>query len=389
METTIKKACLEDYYSVKDYITKREKQKKENKQLKDFHFLSANLANFLPDIPREQHEDIYLNLLYSHSLMITEPNYPGLINTIIYKGDTSCLNNTYDPAIFCTYHLGSYRAIIGALASKGKDFVLLVDKKTYEEQREKVIDNVALIHDHFKENAFFELEDAEQYDIAIRLIKHIKAGRSIVAYLDGNTGVGGIYKKDPQLLKLNFLKQPVLSRKGISTLSYATKTPIIPVISYYEKKEKAPTLAFYDLIDPNKWTQDKDSFCLSITSKLYEILENNLIKYYDQWEGWIYVHKYLDWEIVRTRHNSDHVPKESITECQLVFNKDKYALFKMDDACFLLNRRSYESFQLESTLFEFLDNNPVVTKEIILKNGLPEILLQRLISKHIYLPFSK
>ncbi|MBT34542.1 MAG: hypothetical protein CMO01_33180 [Thalassobius sp.] len=382
METISSQLYKQNYHRLKEHITKREQRKKQEKQLKDFNFLSANLSNFLPTVPVSSHENIYYNILYNNSRLVTEPSYPDLINNINRIGDTSCLEQQ-TPAIYCTYHLGSYRSIIGVLASAGIDFVLLVDQNTYNKQHIKVTEIVNSIHANFNQSSYFGLEAAEQHDIAIRLFKHIRSGRSVVAYLDGNTGVGGIYKKDPQFLNIPFLHQNLYSRKGITTLSYAAKVPVIPVISWYDDHEQDVKLKFYDPINPLEWTKGKEDYCYTVTSYLYKILEEKLLTYYDQWEGWLYVHKYLDWDNIKRVISIENTTDNGGAVENLVFNKTEYSLFKLDENCFLFNRASYSAYEINEELLSFLDKRETVNPEYSIAANLSDSLLQNLIEKRV------
>lgn len=356
MQTDFHTSYKNSYSGMKQQVLERELRKKKEHQLKDFNFLSANVLNFLPEVPIAKHDDIYLEILTNNALLSTEVNYPGLIDELEIEGDASVVEASKKRAtIYCTYHLGSYRSIIGYLAKAAVDFVLIVDTNTFNKQLQRIQNTVHSIWNHYGKAARFELVDAERVDIGIVLSKYLMQGVSVVIYLDGNTGVGGIFNKNDQMLHIDFLAGQIFSRKGVSTLSYATKSPIVPVISYYVQREGAPTLKFYDVIKPEDGPKDKNAYALEITRKLYGILAENLKSYYSQWEGWLYLHKYLDFEKLSEQASASAVGQSAVTVNRpIYFNDVDFGFFKMDAACYLFNKRTYQSFKINDTILTYL-----------------------------------
>lgn len=385
MEATYYHQYRTSFATVKEKVIERESHKKARRELKDFNFVSANLFNFLPEIPAEQHEDIYLDILSNHALLTTATNYPELVDRIEISGDTSFLEEAKQlPAIFCTYHLGSYRSIIGFLAKAAIDFVLIVDTNTFHRQHEEVKNTVKSIQQYVGKQSFFELVDAERVDIAITLSRYLLSGISVVAYLDGNTGVGGIYNKNDQMLSIDFLDKQLYSRKGISTLSFATKRPIIPVISYCKEKESAATLHFYEKIDPKGEKKPREQYCFDTTYYLYSLLADQLKTYYNQWEGWFYLHKYLDFDRISAPSNAiDKV--EIVPSHPILFNEREFGLFKMESECYIFQKRQYSSFKITNDLFESLYTLKEEKNSVQFRATLTDALLERLVEKRILL----
>ena len=63
------------YRSAYQQVMAREEAKRSSFQLKDWVFLSANLANFMPTIDSKNYEAIYHKLLTNHLLSGTSFNY--------------------------------------------------------------------------------------------------------------------------------------------------------------------------------------------------------------------------------------------------------------------------------------------------------------------------
>ncbi len=359
METSHYEAHLADLARSKAAVERREQKKKQEQRQKDFCFVSANLLNFLPHIPQDEHERIYLNICSMYQRLTLEPDRPELIETLLIEGDTGFLQEQQKlPAIFCTYHLGSYRALIGFLAKSGINFVLASGGNMYQKQRDKIVEYVRTFQQTSGKEAFFNVVNVTNANATLELTSQLLKGRSVVAYVDGNTEVGGVYQRDNSMLKLDFLGKPIYSRKGLSVLSFLTKRPLIPAISYYQRVDASDhtlaTVRFYPPINPPAERSSRDQYFASATGQLYRILEENLRNYYDQWEGWIYVHKYLDFDYLKGIQTETQIPTPA-KQPRWTFNKERYGLFKINDDGYAFNKVKYASIKLPNSLFNGLN----------------------------------
>jgi len=347
---------VENYKGLRKKIELREQQKFSDLQLKDMAFLSANLENFLPAVSASEYEKIYMNVLFGRALLNEETDMPELIGHLDVEGLEAVLTPGALPAVFCTYHLGSYRSIIGVMASKGIDFVLIVDENTYRNQSANIKAKVSKFHKAFGVSASFDILNAELPDIAMTLSRCLREGKSVIAYIDGNTGSGGIFHKSEVFqLKVRFLDREIYSRKGIAAISWMSKRPIIPVISYYtDGDKKPPTIKFLPPIYPTQWADNPKAYVPDVTTQLYAILEKYLVQYYDQWETWLYLHKYLPPRSMQLVESDCHPSSELTWDTSIAFNDKDFSLFRIEADCFLLNKRTYECFQISEPLFRSL-----------------------------------
>ena len=375
---------LKQYKVLKNQIEKREQIKLQKDQLKDFTFLSANFKNFLPHISDTEYRGIYMNLLLSRSLLSQEIRYPNLINELNIVGvDEDVLKQSL-PVIFCTYHLGSYRAIIGILVKLGIDFGLVVDRNTYFNQGDIINHQVEVFKKTFGSHSSFEIINAEDGKNVFQLVKKIRGKKSLVIYIDGNTGSGGIYKKDDRFqFKIPFLNAEIYSRQGIAAVAIATKRPIIPVVSTYligtlssPKVEFLPPIAYSGIQGGMK------EKVLQITCKLYSILESYLMQYYDQWEGWFYLHKHVGEKQIEKPLNTD-LKKVDLRYMKFSFNKAQFGLFKMEQDCYMLNKETYRTHQISVELYEVLKSIQRRPFSWLLEHELSESFIEELYFKGV------
>jgi KDO2-lipid IV(A) lauroyltransferase len=307
-----------------------------------YAFTIANFRRMMPDLLNvDTPAGLFSKMLKLRGIALVDQNYPEMLLDVKYSG--ACLEEIHHPGatIYCTYHLGSYRAIIGHLAKRGKPFSLVIDHKVYIEQYEEIKQSVRSVCKYFNVTENFELINAEEFTSTLEMLRQLKRGRSLIIYLDGNTGVGGIYRQDQQLLKLKFLGQEMLVRQGIALLSQLSGAPIIPTISFRET-ERDLNIYFGKPIKATDNIVDQKKYCEKVTQQLYALLEEFLEQYPLQWEGWLYVHKYLD----LTSIIAQATPAKPIRE-DGEFDNERFELFRMGKSqYYLLDKDTFVTFEI-------------------------------------------
>ena len=315
---------------------------KQQMALRQFYTVTANFVNFYPELLNEYtYEEAFLEVMWRRRLAVLDEATTERVDDICFTGNfTPIINREGPPNIYCAYHLGSYRAIIGAMARFGHDFALVVNKGVFENQNESINETVHKINEHTGLQSKVEILDAEKYDTAMKMLQILRSGKSIIAYVDGNTGTGGAFRKDTKMLKLNFLGQPIFARQGISYISFLSNASIVPVISYRNAKTDL-ILEFYDPISPMDFTSRK-AYCAQTTRALYKILEEKVKAYPLQYEAWLYLQKFLDTEDEeRIKPKPNELPESGIH-----FNHHRFGLFKMGKKNYLFDRYHYRTFEL-------------------------------------------
>ena len=335
---------------------------REKMRLRQYYFTMANFKNLLPEtIEGQKHEEVYQKLLYMRELSPLDANeYAEKIDECKIRGDVEeIIDRKNEPKIFCVYHTGSYRAIMGYLSMLGYDFSLVIDQNVYENQSQNIHAIVSKVNAEYKVNSDFSLINAEDFDAAMKMVKQIRQGKSLVLYIDGNTGTGGVFRHDEKLEGVDFFGKRLLARQGIAYISFLTNTPIVPVLSYRENMDEKVVslenvvLEFLPKIDPAS-SKSRKMYCRQSTQLLYKHLEDLLRKYPLQWEGWLYVHKYFDEEKLNGFEPGLFTQTAPIEREALVFNEWDYGLFTFGDQYFLFNFNSYKTFEIQKTEFDLL-----------------------------------
>lgn len=343
----------------------------ENFDLKNYHFLSANLNKFLPNISEETHKKAYHEILSYRTLQGIDTQFYKLFNTItdfdFFESSISHL-----PAIFVSFHIGSYRASLALLIKKNINAVLVMDPQAYHLQKNDVFEQYNTIKTFFNSTSDLIVIPADQKDLALQMLKQTKKGYSILAYIDGNNGFNGSFNQQNSL-KIDFCGQKILVRQGLAMLSYLTKSPIIPMISYYEDFNQR--WKFHDPIYPTKQESAEEYVSKSIQA-IYKILESYVVKYPFQWDGWLYMHKFLANSV-----NSNPIDYTFNANDTFEINK-KIGLFSFENKYYVLNKDNYKIFELSETVFSALNSKG---KTAINKDLIPEVDVQSLIKANIIL----
>ena len=353
---------VDEFRAMHALIVERERRKKGTDQLKDFHFLAANLANFFPELSPDDYERVYINICVNHAIRSKDFKFVDnrVFDHVSIEGNLDFLEEAEKkkPKVFCAYHMGAYRGVIGILAKAGVDMAMLVDTSTYNKQKDDVIRTVALINEQSGHKSRIEVIDAESPDVGREMAKAMLSGLSIVAYLDGNSGAGGIYKRGPKSLRLPFMNQEIFSRTGLAMASYAMRAPIVPIMSYYhtEGEVRLPKYHCFDPISPGQSPLPMTDYVAQTTKRLYDILETFLRRYVDQWESWLYVHKFLDFDALEVQHQQEleQTFAHLTISDHIVFNKPQYGLFRLNDEPYLMNKRTYKTHKIQEGYYQLL-----------------------------------
>ncbi len=321
-----------------------------------FLLCSANRHHYLPTHSTTDAEFYEQVIQYRDWASMDEHEEEAYLLTR-FTGDTSFLADIQArPRVFCTLHLGSYRLINHFLCRHAVPFTLVIDNATLQEQGDKFLAMKAA--DSASNGGSFRILNAESASIGLQMIREVKAGRSLLFYIDGNTGVSGMDRRDEKLTVVPFLKRQVFARKGIAFLAHVTGSPIVPLVAYRHGDADFET-RFFSPIIPDAG-QPRDEFAVNTTRRIFELFEPALRRYPTQWEGWLYMNRFVDLSALREQHD----PQPNLTlapidlPTQPVFNHARYSLFVQADQSQLFDRLTYQTFNVSGQLVKLLQNLP-------------------------------
>lgn len=268
-----------------------------------------------------------------------------------FTGDTSFLADIkVQPRVFCTLHLGSYRLINHYLGRHGIPFTLVVDSATLQEQGDKFLTlrQTSAIY----QDCDLRILNAESPSIGLQLIREVKAGRSLLLYIDGNTGVGGLGRQDEKLTQIPFLERQIFARKGVAFLAHLTRCPIVPVAAF-RHGDADFEMHFFLPIGADA-QQSREVFAVETTRCIFQLFETLLRRYPEQWEGWLYLHHFVDLPALRQQHAPDPALALAELPTRPVFNQERYCFFHQTGRPQLFDRFTYQTFNVSTQLVNLL-----------------------------------
>lgn len=323
-------------------------------------FASANLHHLLPDLPMLAHPQIIDEILL-HRLM-AELDEDGLFlldNTHIEDPHSVLPAAKNTPVIFCTFHFGSYRLVNMLLMSRSFNYLLPVEDHVYTAQKGIFMDHTEGYKKHFHSTPQFVVVNAEEPTAALTMARKARAGWSLLAYIDGNTGVQGAARKDAKMLRVPLLGRLIYARRGIAFLSHFLKLPIVPVFCEFMGPVER-RLIFHDPIQPSGADADRDAYCQSATEQLYALLGAYLKKSPSQWLGWLDMQMYLDLDATTRIETTDLMEQaagadEEVVAQRLVFNHERFGFIVREGERVLLDKLTYEFLSVPESVLAVLD----------------------------------
>lgn len=320
---------------------------KEQGYLMKFTTFSATVGNILPTIPRQKHATMFRDLLLQQVFTTFDQQFLSAGDLVKLRGRQKVGSKAEGPRIYCTYHLGSYRLLTSVLFRQGVDCVLLVGSNMNRSQGDGMAEHIAGLRKKHGLTNVFRVVEAGSPSAGLTVLRELKAGRSLIVYVDGSPETFPEAGEETQFLSVQFGHRHVLTRKGVGYLSHATGVPIVPVVSY-RGVDHMNTLHFLKSIRPIVQS-DREIYCQEAMQQLYDAFWPFLNRYPEQWEGWNYIHLFLEPEKIK---NSTF----RRTGCQPTFNEERYSLCDLQQAPILFDRQNYQTYEITEDLRDLLLN---------------------------------
>lgn len=322
-------------------------------------FASANLWHLLPEIPLQAHPKVIDEILLHRLMAELDGDGFFLLDNARIEDPYSVLDIAKtEPVIFCTFHFGSYRLINMLLISRSLDYMLPVEDHIHSVQKDDFLNHSQAYQKHFRSTSQFTVVNAEAPTAALVMARKARAGWSLLAYLDGNTGVQGAARKDAKMLKVSLLGQPIYARKGIAFLSHFLKLPIVPVFCEITGPVERRFI-FHEPIEPPTAGSDRDVYCQQTTEQLYALLGTYLKRSPSQWLGWLDMQQYLDLDATMPLDvidSGDQTAESAVVANRLVFNHERFGFIVRDGERVLLDKLTYEFLTVPESVYAVLES---------------------------------
>lgn len=312
----------------------------EYKLSQAFTSASAAMRHLLPHISFQEQEHLLSRLDFFIRLQNFDENF-DLRDITTIEGNVEQIDPGH-PHIFCTFHYGSYRNVAQHLAFQHIKFSLLLTRDVLENQatRWRSLPNAECC----------EFLAAEDPLVVKRCISAIRSGRSILVYVDGNSGVGGeTIREDGAMVTIPFLGGTIHVRHGIYALSRLSGLPIVPLINVFDEIDKRRLLVG-ELISCPKWKTAHD--CME---SVFSILAEQIKRDAAQWEGWIYYSTYI--KASREMRLSGELPLIPPGDnVNLRFNHERFGVVRSKGCRYLLDKNTLAKLKLNEAAGDILDS---------------------------------
>lgn len=324
------------------------------------HIAEANLRHFYPDWGRARWREVIADVLQMQATAHAEQSAVPLMDCTALEDRSGVLakGRPAGARIFCTYHIGSYRQFYLHLKKAGIDFLLLMSGKAMEQQVEWMLSDSKMVSEQQGWGGDVSIVNAESQSGLLQAVRALRRGLSVLIYIDGNSGVGGNHASE-NLRPVSFLGKELMARTGVATLSHMTKTPIVPVLCTRGKAGLQMTL--HEAIEPGDIP--REAYVRTTTQALYDLLAETVTLKPGQWEGWLYLHKFLR----RQRSGALSSPAshlEQLPQLPVRADVDQFAMLYFASQAVLLNKSRHS--------FTILDSDSAATFRAIAKGDQPD-----------------
>jgi lauroyl/myristoyl acyltransferase len=256
-----------------------------------FHMADANLRYFFPRFDAQRRRDILADLFFQQSMSLGDQAEAGLLphTRIIDPAGVFAPDAPRRARIFCTYHAGSYRHLFQLLMEAGTDCVLFLAQKTRLEQGEQFYRDLEAVARANGWRGSVVMQDAQDRNSLLYGLRALKRGQSLVIYIDGNIGIGANRNSD-KLVEVDFFGRTIQARAGVAYLSHLSGAPIVPLVCTRDA-QLGLTLHAHPAIEPGQGA--REPYVTSTIAALYGVLAGAIGDAPGQWEGWLYIEKFL------------------------------------------------------------------------------------------------
>ena len=317
---------------------------RSKQQLNAFAFFSANLTNFMPAIPYAEHGKLFRQATLNRQWNALDQQF--------FKREHPFQLNGWDedlpvrlnekPGIICTFHTGSYRLINYLLHRAAVPLAVLIGEQAQREQG-AFIRQLVTDFRRVGRPTPLDILSANDPKILFNIKTQLQMGKSVVTYMDGYQGAQALNRENT--VRLDFLAQHQLVRKGIPYMAYRFNVPIYPVMCFRDSDEQ---LRFICLDAIERQEMPLHLFIEFAIMKIYGAFAAYLQHYPAQWQNWSTLHLYA-------QHSDFHFPKSNHPVRTFAQPRpESHALLALGDEFFLLDKTSYRAFELKEKTYREL-----------------------------------
>jgi lauroyl/myristoyl acyltransferase len=239
-------------------------------------------------------------------------------------------------AIVVSGHVGPYRFIPIELAQRGHHVDVVVDRRGIDRETGVLAVQGRLARElvdadgrvgHWRANLLGRLGmiNAEASDVAVRMVRALRAGHVLMVYVDGNTGAGA--RKAEHLERVPFMGTDVLLRQGIGEIAKVSGAPVVPAFAW-RRPLRRHLCRFHPAITPSP-AESRAAFSTRMLRDVMALFEARLADSPGAWEEWHHFHRMRD-DAPPTTPPTPDAPMVPVTPAA-TWSVDSYRAFGVSD----------------------------------------------------------
>jgi lauroyl/myristoyl acyltransferase len=289
--------------------------------------------------------------------------------------DRSGLSIGREPAIFCASHYAGYRLIGPLLMSLKVPVTIVIDRHVARAQGDSFSDALYRYARRMRlPKDCFVFRDTSEPSLLLGLARDVRAGRSLLFYLDGNSGSDASTARNDHTIAVDFLGNRLTSRAGIPSLSAMTGAPVVP-IRMSRSAGVTENLAEF-LPAMRLGNDDCSTFVRNVLQMLWSLIGEQVEVDPTQWESMRYVNKFVRFGADR-RDPADRLPTGTI-----VFDRDRFSVRPDLKEKIIFDRRTLQLHTIGDPLATLLEQLLAMEPGADLTDsGLPPDVLGWLVQK--------
>jgi lauroyl/myristoyl acyltransferase len=279
--------------------------------------------------------------------------------------------------IFSSFHFGPYN-VIGLLLSRlGVQFSVLANGAVNMEQiRAHSIAKYQSGDPNVRDAVLEESDVIKPGDMGtlLRCLHKLRSGRHLLVYGDGLEGQTSYFDRH-KLVQAELLGRKIYARRGVASLAYKLKVPIVPVICRRDASGRLQT-RFYPALNPHRYRNAK-SFIRAYCEIGYRHLEPYVQRQPEAWEIFDHLQMYLP-QGTPPAARPGGAPSPEV----LRFDTNRFGIFRDQERNYLLDSDLRTVFGLSRGLSGLLPRlNPV--EYGVLSEVLPASLITDLLARGV------
>ena len=253
-----------------------------------FAVFSANLGLMMPEIPMASHIELFKKTVRNQCWAKAEECHVSAIDYGMAEEVKQAIAGLHGrPAVICTFHTGSYRLLGHVLAKMGVPFVLLVASDIAANQGTAICEAFRTMG--YANESTFDIIEAESPAAALKMMRCLHRGVSLLTYADGNTGAGS---QQTNTVPVSFMGGILHVRQGLPWLALKANVPLLTIHCLREETGRIVFRPGMDALE-SSGGEHHASAPQRAMQCLYSDLAALIADCPWQWENWLYLHRFF------------------------------------------------------------------------------------------------